>query len=129
MTKDRARWGDPLGFPRYHAVSFARLAKWIWQGIRHPQPATFRGLMTPGSLVHAIWWTFSDLGWSMAWRPYCWGRRFHSPHHCDVYFEMCTVCGKSLWSRSRHGSPNPYRGVDRVPLRHRPVVGAPERTR
>lgn len=113
-------WRDPYAFPRYHVVAFARLARWIWRALLHPKRTTFRGLMTRDSIGHAIWWTFSDVGWSAVWRPYCWVRRFHSPHHCDVYFEMCTVCGRRLWSRSRHGMPNPYRKVDRVPLGHRP---------
>lgn len=115
----RQRLGDPYSFPKYHAAAFTQLARWTYSGLRHPKPATFRGLMTSDSLVHAVWWTFSDIGWSPAWRPYCWGRRFHSPHHCDVYFEMCTVCGLTLWSRSRDGGTNPYRGTDRVPLRPR----------
>jgi hypothetical protein len=117
----RQRLADPFGFPRYHAAAFKQLTRWIYQGLRHPKPATFQGLMIPGSLAHAVWWTFSDLGWSPAWRPYCWARRYHSPHHCDVHFEMCTVCGISLWSRSRDGSPNPYRGADRAPIRRNGV--------
>ncbi|MER6492653.1 hypothetical protein [Streptomyces griseorubiginosus] len=102
---------------RDYATAFAQLARWIWRGMRHPTPATWRGLMTSGSLAHAIWWTFSDIGWSPAWRPYCWAHRHHRPHHCDAYFERCTVCGLLLWSRSRDGSPNPYLGTDLVPLR------------
>jgi hypothetical protein len=113
----RQRLADPYSFPKCHAAAFTQLARGIYSGLRHPKPATFSGLMTSGSLVHAVWWTFSDLGWSPAWRPYCWGRRYHSPHHCDVYFEMCTVCGITLWSRNRDGGTNPYRGIDRVGLR------------
>ncbi|MDX2513873.1 hypothetical protein PV355_01660 [Streptomyces stelliscabiei] len=104
---------------RDYTTAFAQLARWIWHGIRHPTPATYRGLMTSGSLVHVTWWTFSDVGWSIAWRPYCWAHRHHRPHHCDVYFEMCTVCGLTLWSRNRDGGTNPYRGADRAPLRRR----------
>lgn len=99
---------------------FTQLARRIWRALRNPTPATWRGLMTSGSIVHAIWWTFSDIGWSVAWRPYCWAHRHHRPHHCDVYFEMCTVCGLTLWSRSRDGGSNPYHSTDRVPLRDKP---------
>lgn len=125
----RRRWADPYGFPKYYTAAFTQLARWMWRGLRHPKPATFRGLMTSGSLVHAVWWTFSDIGWSPAWRPYCWAHRHHRPHHCDVHFEMCTVCGLSLWSRSRDGGNNPYRGVDLVPLRRKKDRrGPPERS-
>lgn len=112
-----ARVRDPYSFPQYHWRDAKQLARWTYRGLRHPSRRTFGGLGTSGSLVHCVWWTFSDLGWSVAWRPYCWVRRCHTPHHCDAYYEQCTVCAKLLWSRSRHGSPNPYRGVDRAPLR------------
>lgn len=66
--------------------------------------------MKRGTLLHRIWWETSDRGdtlWAM-WRPVCWVRGYHVPHHCDVYFELCTWCGKRLWSRSKYGGKNPY---------------------
>lgn len=102
---------------RDYIAAFAQLTRWIWRALRKPTPATYRGIMAPGSIAHAIWWTFSDIGWSAAWRPYCWAHRHHRPHHCDAYFEMCTVCGLTLWSRNRDGVPNPYRDTDTAPLR------------
>lgn len=67
------------------------------------------------------WLTHDYVGPFRPWmqRPLCWWRGYHEPRHTDVYFEMCGVCLKSLWSRRRDGSPNPIRDVDRVPLRSR----------
>lgn len=57
------------------------------------------------------------------WRPWCWARGWHQPHHCDAHFEMCVLCRKSLWGRSRCGTPNPFIGVDRVPAAWRRMLG------
>lgn len=105
---------DPNAFPAYHLRALATVWPVIARSLRHPTRNT------PGIIRHAIWWWCSDIGWSAAWRPACWIRRYHTPHHCDAYFEMCITCGKPLWSRSRNGSPNPYRGTGRAPLRRLP---------
>lgn len=108
---------DPYGFPIYHWRSFRTIWPAIRLSLRHPSRATFAGVMTRSSIAACIWWWCSDVGLSVLWRPYCWARRHHSPHHMDVYFEMCFLCGKPLWSRRRNGHPNPYRDTDRAPLR------------
>ena len=59
-------------------------------------------------------WVSAYVG-GYAWRPWCWVRGYHQPHHCDVYYEVCTWCLVTLWSRKRDGSPNPLLGVDRAP--------------
>lgn len=82
--------------------------------------------MKSGSRIHSLWCRCSDrsdLLWR-AWRPYCWARGYHEPHHCDVYFEFCVVCSVGLWcARSMTDPrPNPLRGVDRVPTSWRLVA-------
>jgi hypothetical protein len=64
--------------------------------------------MKHGGILHKLWWHSTDRGHSALWRPYCWLRRHHVPHGCDVYFEVCVYCGRLLWSARRHGFPNPY---------------------
>jgi hypothetical protein len=75
--------------------------------------------MRNGSAVHRLWWHCTDKDWLgvawKAWRPYCWVRGYHLPHHMDVYFEHCVVCCKPLWSRKCHGGPNPIARVERLP--------------
>lgn len=66
-------------------------------------------LFRQGSPVHTLWWHCSDKGLWWLWRPWCWVRRYHVPHHCDAHFELCTMCGATLWLRS-DGIPNPYIG-------------------
>jgi len=68
-------------------------------------------------LVKLAWWACGDRGALWLWRPACWARGYHVPHHCDVRFENCVWCWKPLWSR-RYG-PNPFADpwVDRAPLR------------
>jgi len=47
------------------------------------------------------------------WRPWCWLRGYHVPHHCDVYFECCVLCTALIWSKGRDGTPNPcFRHAD-----------------
>jgi hypothetical protein len=69
--------------------------------------------VVPGSLPHRAWWRLSDNGRAWLARPWCWLLGYHRPHHCDVYFEMCWVCGALLWSRKRDGTPNPFILPDR----------------
>ena len=57
------------------------------------------------------------------WRPWCWARGYHQPHHCDVYYEMCTWCLMTLWSRRRDGAPNPLHGAARCPAGWRKTYG------
>lgn len=59
-------------------------------------------------------WFIAYVG-DFMWRPWCWGRGWHQPHHCDAYFEICVLCRKALWSRSRSGSGNPFIGIERAP--------------
>lgn len=66
--------------------------------------------------LHHLWWVTTDRGWIKVWRPLCWLRGYHVPHHTDVHFECCVTCWKHLWGR-RSGVPNPYRHLDRAPLR------------
>ena len=79
-----------------------------------------RGL-EPGHWLHRIWWHFSDYGEMRLWRPVCWIRGYHVPHHTDVHFENCYLCWKPLWSRSRDGGTNPYwrPAVDQAALTRR----------
>lgn len=108
---------DPYGFPKYHLRSAAVVWPTIRHRLRHPSRETFAGVMTRSSIASCIWWWCSDVGLSVLWRPYCWVHLHHRPHHCDVYFEMCTICAKPLWSRRRNGYPNPLKGADCAPLR------------
>jgi len=108
---------DPYTFPRYHWRSWLTVWPHLRRALRHPTRDTFRGITTASSIACCLWWWCSDVGLSILWRPYCWATRHHEPHHCDAYFEKCTVCAKTLWSRRVHGYPNPYRDTDRVPLR------------
>jgi hypothetical protein len=59
------------------------------------------------------------------WRPLCWARGWHEPHHCDVYFELCVLCSTSLWSRKRNGSPNTVMYARFVPSGWRRLLGHP----
>jgi len=85
------------------------------------QAAKIRYLFS--AFVRRAWWHSSDNGLSWLWRPWCWIVGYHRPHHCDVYFEFCWFCGKSLWSRKRDGTPNPFINgsefVDRAPTTRR----------
>ena len=99
---------DPYAFPRFHWRSVRKVAPHIARSLRHPTRDAFRGLNTAGSIAHTIWWWCSDVGWSRLWRPLCWARGYHVPHHCDVYFERCAVCDRLLWSKRRDGMPNPF---------------------
>jgi hypothetical protein len=110
-------FSDPYGFPIYHWRSFRKVSPTIRRRLRHPSRVTFAGVMASSSIASCLWWWCSDVGLSILWRPYCWTRRHHTPHHCDAYFEQCVLCAKPLWSRRRNGYPNPYRNTDRAPLR------------
>lgn len=99
----------PLRAEARRASLRARFGDWLTAATSH------------GGRLHRLWWKSSDrsmLALHM-WRPVCWLRGYHVPHHVDVYFENCVTCWKPLWSRSRHGMPNPYVNpvVDRAPLR------------
>lgn len=51
---------------------------------------------------------FSAYVTPLIWQPYCWARGYHTPHHCDAYFELCTVCLRVLWSSRRDACMNPF---------------------
>lgn len=102
------------GFPRYHVGAIMQILKSVWWHICHPSRQTLNGITTRGSLTYSLWWHFADVGWAAAWRPICWWRGYHIPHHCDVYFEMCIICAKLLWSKTQHGMPNPFKQNERV---------------
>jgi hypothetical protein len=78
---------------------------------------------------HRVWWHLSDNGLQWLVRPWCWLLGYHRPHHCDVHFEMCWFCGRSLWSRKRDGGSNPFIKadrsgyIDRAPATWRRVLG------
>jgi hypothetical protein len=45
--------------------------------------------MRNGSLLHRVWWHWSDALWPLwVWRPYCWIRRRHEQH-----YSACVFCG------------------------------------
>jgi hypothetical protein len=97
-------------------------------GLRSRFDRRLTAALTSQGRVHHIWWLCTDRTYRLwhAWRVVCWLVGYHRPHHMDAYWEMCWVCGKSLWSRKRDGSPNPFVNpvVDRAPLRRRrPVRG------
>lgn len=121
MNRLAKRLRDPYSFPLWYWRSARIVARPIRRQLRHPTRDAFRGINTSGSIMHGVWWWFTDVGWSQAWRPLCWVRGYHVPHHCDVYFEKCVVCATLLWSRKRDGSPNPFIRpvVDRVPVGRR----------
>ena len=77
--------------------------------------------------VFWLWWHSTDKNWFgllwPMWRVVCLAQGVHRPHHMDVYFEYCIVCGKLLWSARRHGTPNPIANVEEVPLYWRPEGG------
>lgn len=85
----------------------------------------YRDALNGNGRVHHWWWVCSDRGYAHLWRPACWLRGYHVPHHTDVHFEMCSYCGKSLWSRTRDRGLNPFIRplADRAPLRRRRAAG------
>lgn len=82
----------------------------------------YRRKLNGGNRIHAVWWHCTDRGYAWLWRPACWLRGYHVPHHCDVHFENCSYCWKRLWSRGRDGGLNPFIRpmTDRAPLRKVP---------
>lgn len=85
--------------------------------------------------LHHLWcWHFDSSPWwfaaytePWAWRPYCWIRGWHEPHHMDMHHEHCLWCTKRLWSRRRNGLPNTVQRIELVPtswrkLRRQPLV-------
>ena len=86
--------------------------------------------MTPMEARFRRAWLWSQDGapdWFCAWigdfmwRPWCWARGYHRPHHCDVHFEICVWCRAVIWSRRRDGGQNmTYR--DGKPLERTPAT-------
>jgi hypothetical protein len=105
-TRPPARWGGALVFALINDRWRHPAREFSFRGIR----TTWRGHLGEHDLLYLA-------------RPFCWLRRYHRPHHCDVYYEYCVDCRKSLW-RLRRDGPYPWSGPAEKVWRGRDVTAA-----
>lgn len=67
--------------------------------------------------------TDRDPALAVLWRPYCWIRGYHDPHHCDAWFETCNTCELVVWTQRDEDERPAWLHADRLATTWRRLLG------